>query len=125
MTATLHFELPSALVINANHREHWAPKAAKVRNLRAMGRIAAQGQKVGSDRAVLHIDIRWATRRAADAENLAPTIKALCDGAVGDAALLPDDSDAHVVERRWRGHYGGKRGITIIDLRFEPAEEDA
>lgn len=36
----LHFELPRALILNANDRRHWAEKARITKNLRAMGAIA-------------------------------------------------------------------------------------
>lgn len=124
MTATLHFELPSALVINANHREHHHPRAAKTRTLRDMGRKHAMGQKVGADRAELHVSVGWSRRGKHDAPNLFPTVKAITDGAV-DAGLLVDDSDDYILLTTFAGYVAGKRGITIIDLRFEPAEEDA
>jgi crossover junction endodeoxyribonuclease RusA len=116
MSATLHFELTADTLISANHRLHWAKKAERTRHLRTLGQLAARGQNVGADTATLLIEIGWPNKRRRDAENLAPTIKALIDGAVVDGGLLSDDSDTQITERTWRTYVAGKTGLTVIDL---------
>jgi len=124
-SATLTFNLPRALIINANQKEHWAVEAGKKRNLRCLGKIAATGQTISPEPVVLHIDIGWPDARRRDAENLAGTVKALTDGAV-DSGLISDDRDSVIKSRVWTGyvsgHWAGVPGITVITMRFEPIE---
>lgn len=127
MSANLHFELPKALILNANQRMHWAPKAAIVRNLRAMGKIAARGC-TPMDRAHLIVRVGWPDKRARDVDNISPTIKALVDGIVGDGGLLPGDDDAHLIGPDKRPYVAGKTGILVLDFEFhsvDPGPENA
>ena len=117
--AHLRFNLPRALIINANQKKHWAIEAGKKRNLRTLGKITATGQTISSEPVVLHIDIGWPDARRRDAENLAGTVKALTDGAV-DSGLISDDRDSVIKSRVWTGHKAGVPGITVITMRFEP-----
>lgn len=117
--AHLKFSLPRALVLNANQRQHWAPRAAVTKQLRQMAAIAARGQRVGSEQAHLKIAVGWPDKRRRDVANIAPTIKALVDGAI-DAGLLPDDSDKHIVETSYTTHVTGMTGIVTIELHFWP-----
>lgn len=116
------FHLPRALVLNANDRPHWGTKAAITANLRAMARREAQDQKLSSDYADLVINVGWPDRRNRDRENISPTVKALVDGIVGDAGLLPNDSDKHILSTKYESHVAGLKGITVIELDFWPRE---
>jgi crossover junction endodeoxyribonuclease RusA len=117
MSANLHFELPRSLVINANDRTHWAPKAEVTRNLRAMGARAAKDCE-SMDKATILIRIGWPDKRHRDADNLSPTTKALIDGIVGDGGLLPNDSDRHIVSVTKAGYVAGRTGLVVLDFEF-------
>lgn len=54
----------------------------------------------------------------ADAHNVTPTIKACIDAAVAEG-LIPDDSDAEVVELRIRG--GAKADRPTVEITIEEA----
>lgn len=124
MTVAFHFELPRALVLNANDRKHFHEKAPIIRNLRAMGCRAAVNLEP-MERASITIRIGWPDRRRRDADNLSPTTKALIDGIVGDGNLLPDDSDQHVVSVTKAGYVAGKPGIVVLDFLFAAVEDEA
>lgn len=87
--------IPAACMLNANHREHWAPKGEKVKTVRALARYAAQLSKAepvpGKVRVLVTFYYPPKTRRPHDEGNLHPTAKALVDG-LTDAGLWPDDS---------------------------------
>lgn len=115
-SCNLHFELPKALVLNANDRSHWAPKANMTRNLRAMGAIAAR-QCQPMDRAHLTIRIGYSDKRRRDDHNLMPTFKALIDGIV-TGGLLVDDDREHLTGPDLRSEVAGKTGILVLDFEF-------
>jgi crossover junction endodeoxyribonuclease RusA len=115
MSATLHFELPKALVLNANDRMHWAPRASVVRNLRAMGAREARHHE-RMERAHLWIGIGYADKRRRDDHNLMPTFKALIDGITEH--LLPDDSREYLVGPDLRSYVAAKRGLLVLDFTF-------
>lgn len=117
----LHFELPRALVLNANDRMHWAPKANIVRNLRAMGR--REGSFAESmTKAHLTIKVGYADKRRRDDHNLMPTYKALIDGIVSDGRLLPDDSREYLTGPDLRSYVAGKTGIVVLDFIFSEVD---
>lgn len=117
MSANLHFELPRALVLNANDRKHFHEKAPIIRTLRGMGRRAAMDEQP-MDRVAITIRIGWPDRRKHDADNLSPTTKALIDGIVGDRGLLPGDDDEHIVSVTKAGYVAGQRGVYVFDIEF-------
>lgn len=78
--------------LNANQRMHWAKKAALTKQVRAASFYAAKNAGVlrcDKVRVTLTWFVRTTTRR--DADNVVPTLKALCDGLV-DAGIVPDDT---------------------------------
>lgn len=85
----LRIEIPieREAVVSENHREHHQVKARKMKGLRQRGFLHA---RAASRREALPKNSRG------DAANLTPTVKALFDGMVADAHLLPDDSDKYV-----------------------------
>lgn len=90
---SLTIDVPAALLINANDREHWATKARKTAGVRTMARFATGIRPALFGLVTLTVTITYPPRsRRRDASNLAPTVKALLDGIV-DAGLLPDDND--------------------------------
>lgn len=120
MTAvTFSFELPQALILNVNQRLHWAPKAQITRDLRAIGALKGRSSGVVLKRpCILRIVFGWPDNHARDDDNYLPTIKALVDGLVTDAGLLPDDSRHWITERRYRSDIT-RRGCVEIGLTFE------
>lgn len=88
-TLDLPYERPP---LNANQRMHWAKKAALTKQVRAASFYAAKSAGVlrcDKVRVTLTWFVRTTTRR--DADNVVPTLKALCDGLV-DAGIVPDDT---------------------------------
>jgi crossover junction endodeoxyribonuclease RusA len=119
---TLRFELPHAMTLSANGRQHWAQKARATRNLRTLAAHSADQQMVGRgiryDRAHLTVHVGWPTRHRRDVANISPTIKALIDGIV-DAGLLPDDDDTHLIGPDLRPYFAGVKGHVVLDFEFE------
>lgn len=124
MTLTLTIPAPcdagnKAQWINANHRMHWAPKAALTKNWRARARALAQVHKLPlMTRAHITATVHKTTGRAYDVANLYPTIKAVVDGLVTDYGLLPDDDNAHLTGPDMRA--GEKRDVACIVLTITP-----
>ena len=115
----LTIDIPAAMWLTANARNHWALKARRTRHLRQLGFMAARKQPA-MDRANLAAVISYPTARRADPSNAAPTVKALLDGIV-DAGVLPDDDHLHVPHVDYsRGPNTGERGLYRIVLRLEP-----
>lgn len=88
-------------LISDNDRLHYHAKARLIKRLRERAVIA--WRMAGSpklDRARLDYTVSLPTRRAFDAANWAPTIKALVDGMVhpapGVRGILPDDDNTHL-----------------------------
>lgn len=75
---------------------HWAQKARVVKDVRLTGRLLTRGLS-GSRR--VEVTLTWvvADSRTRDADNLVPTLKALCDGMV-DAGVVPDDTPEHMAK---------------------------
>lgn len=114
---TIRIRLRMADTIGLNSREHWAPTAKKAKTIRLMGHLTARGRKPMT-RATLVARIGWPDRRQRDAHNLMPTLKAAIDGIVGDAGLLPNDSDEYLTGPDPRPYLRGEKGWVTIDLIF-------
>lgn len=115
---TLHISVPRPLLINSNHRLHWAAKSRRTRDLRTLGRVAAihlrRPQLTGP------LDATWTLRftdkRHRDPANFHLTCKALLDGVV-DSGLLPaDDSRVIASERYELGDPHVIAGRVLVDL---------
>ena len=114
------YDIPRALLLTSNQRQHWATKAKITRELR---RIAFWYGRAHLDQAPdafpvrCVVTINYRDRRRRDAANLAPTVKAIVDGLV-DAGILPDDSTEYLSGADPRiGHdctlRAGYLGVTI------------
>lgn len=114
---TLHFELPRAVLLSANGREHWAQRARVTKHLRQLAAIAARPHPP-MDRAHLTVRVGWMDKRRRDVANISPTLKALIDGCV-DAGLLADDDDTHLIGPDLRPWVAGKYGHVVLDFEFE------
>ena len=98
----LRIEIPieREAVVSENHREHHQVKARKMKGLRQRGflhaRAASRREALPAQKACVFVEVKRPKNSRGDAANLTPTVKALFDGMVADAHLLPDDSDKYV-----------------------------
>ncbi len=93
-TLDLPYERPP---LNSNQRLHWRKKADLTRQVRSAAYFAAKNAHVlpcEKVRVTLTWFVRTANRRR-DADNVVPTLKALCDGLV-DAGVVTDDTPAEM-----------------------------
>ena len=84
-------------MLNLNDRLHWRVKARRTdawRNLGAWYAAAAGVPRL--DRAAITVEFSWPDHRKRDVTNWSATVKALVDGIVSDAGVLPDDDDEHL-----------------------------
>jgi crossover junction endodeoxyribonuclease RusA len=75
---------------------HWANKGRVVKDVRLTGRLlTARFPGTGP----VEVTLTWIvnTRHRRDADNIVPTLKALCDGLV-DAGVVPDDTPEWMVK---------------------------
>lgn len=117
MTQTITFAVPTARILNANQRSHWARKAELTRFLRTEASLHAHGIPPMS-RAHLTVHVGWPDKRRRDAMNVHPTIKACVDGFV-DAGLLDDDSDKYLTGPDLRPFTAGRRGYVVLTFEFK------
>lgn len=100
------------LVLNANKKLHWAPKAEKVRALKLMGRLRHRTLPKFS-RVRMDVLVSYPDGRSRDVANLHPTMKHYLDGLVDQhpvtklgQGILPDDND-----RFFKGPYLDPSGV--------------
>lgn len=77
--------------LTANQRLHWAKRAELTRAVRGWAAYTFSGATFPNG--PVTVDLTWHVpdRRRRDADNLVPTLKALCDGLV-DAGVAADDT---------------------------------
>lgn len=82
--------------LTANQRMHWHKKANITRDVRTVAHL--HGLHFPKSERV-EVTLRWVVKdkRRRDADNLVPTLKALCDGLV-DAGIVPDDTPEYMVK---------------------------
>lgn len=91
MSAPLSFSVAApGKYLSMNDREHWRPRAGKVKAWRRAAYHAATALAAPTP-ADIHMRFDVTDRRRRDPHNLYPTVKALIDGMV-DAGLWPDDT---------------------------------
>lgn len=89
--AVLTFEGYSKPPLSENDRMKWRQRAAIVKRLRtATGFYARAAGLQGLGHCRVTLTWHVATRHHRDADNVVPTLKAMCDGLV-DAGVVPDD----------------------------------
>lgn len=88
--------------LSLNGREHWSVRNRIGKTVRQAAWALARQQKVPPMQAII-IELVWfkGDNRRADADNMAPTLKALQDGLVA-ARVVPDDSGDRVISARLR-----------------------
>ncbi|WP_179580575.1 hypothetical protein [Glaciibacter psychrotolerans] len=114
----LHFDYPRPPV-TANQRLHWAHKAKLTRSVRdATAKLAHRIPELGKCR----VELTWfvTTKARRDADNIVPTLKAMCDGLV-DAGVVTDDTPDLMVKVMPVIEYV-KGGIAHMELRIEKIE---
>jgi Holliday junction resolvase RusA-like endonuclease len=82
--------------LTSNQRLHWAAKAKITAKVRAeAAEVFAQDRPAER----VEVTLTWFVKdkRRRDADNLVPTLKALCDGLV-DAGIVPDDTPEYMVK---------------------------
>lgn len=89
----LTLDVPASLWLTSKGRYHWAEKARRVRDLRAIARMQARRAHLPKHlaRARIEVFVHGRTRRRTDPANAYPTLKAAVDG------LLPDDDATHLI----------------------------
>lgn len=106
--------------LSANGRVHWSVRKARTKVLRDKAHIATISAGIPPmSRAHLVVTVAWPDRRRRDVANLSPTFKALIDGFVQDAGLLPDDDDTHLIGPDLRVARGTSGTQRIALLRFD------
>lgn len=90
--------LPAGVkLLNANDRLHWAAEARIKKDLRTLGYVLALKAKIPHlGRAQIVCVYQPPDRRDRDPANWHPSVKALVDGMVSDAKILPDDSSRYL-----------------------------
>ena len=121
MTRTLNvaLDVPAALWLTANGREHWREKARRTKALRTLAYAHCTPSTARFDGPVnVTAIISYPTARRADPANASPTVKAVLDGIV-DAGLLADDDHRHVPRVTFeRGPDTRRRGIYHVAIRL-------
>ena len=76
--------------LTSNQRIHWRQRAALTKEVRERTAFKAEG--IPAMKACT-VSLTWVVndKRRRDADNLVPTLKAMCDGLV-DAGVVPDDT---------------------------------
>lgn len=83
---------------------HWAQKAKLVRAVRSEAKLRAKHLKIGPlDGCTVELHYQPRDKRRRDADNLIPTLKALCDGLV-DAGIVPDDTPDYMTKKMPKIH---------------------
>ena len=93
---TWEIVLPLTKPLNLNHREHWAVKAKKVKQVREWTALLARHAKVPPLRKIT-VELHYCPRdkRRRDPLNLVALLKPIEDGLV-DAKVIPDDNPLYL-----------------------------
>lgn len=121
-------EMPAGMeLLNANHRQHWSARARVTKDLRWAAYVLAKKARIPR-LARAHVECIYEpppARAVRDVGNLAPSAKACVDGAIGDAGVLPEDSDRYLVGpdmRRGDIHPQGRLVLLVTEL--EPLNQE-
>lgn len=77
--------------LTANQRFHWRKKAQLVKEVRQWAGVLFRSTQFATTPVIVELTWHVPDKRRRDADNLVPTLKALCDGLV-DAGIVPDDT---------------------------------
>lgn len=102
--------------LTANQRLHWAPKHKITRAVREAAFYQARAHGI-PPLGRCRVELTWvvADRRRRDADNVSPTLKAICDGFV-DAGIVTDDTPdlMQKPEVTIRHEYGATPHLEVI-----------
>jgi len=107
--------------LTANQRQHWTAKARTTRVVRHRASFAARALRI-PPLGRCSVSLTWvvADRRRRDADNLVPTLKALCDGLV-DAGVVTDDTPDLMHKHMPRiEHRPGATPHLILTIQLHP-----
>lgn len=117
---SFHFDIPQALLLNVNQRDgHWGRRKTITGQLRAMGH--KKGRECGvrlKHPVIQRIHFGWPTAAVRDDDNYMPTTKAITDGLIADAGLLPGDDNRYIIVRRYSSDVT-RKGVIEISISFE------
>ena len=99
MTTTLTIDIPRDWWWSANDRLHHQVIARRKRWCRQAAAATAHGVRLGYEHAALTAYVAYpkGTGRADPGNVVSTVIKALIDGCVTDAGMLPDDDHRHLI----------------------------
>ncbi|MEU3476453.1 hypothetical protein [Rhodococcus sp. NPDC006774] len=120
---TLRWDMPwRTPPISLNDRQHWRPRARKVKEVRAAARILAMAAHLPRD--LDHVTVQLVyqprDRRRRDEDNLVGTLKAICDGLI-DYGITPDDTPQYMTKLMPRidPPVKGQTGRIWLELEWE------
>lgn len=89
--------------VNANQRGAWQVHSRAIANVRQTATLLSRDIPAFD---AIRVSLRWvvATKHRRDADNIVPTLKALCDGLV-DADVVPDDTPQFMTKVMPEIHY--------------------
>lgn len=105
-------------LLTANSREDHKTRSGITRNIRATAYRTARKLDIPKMNKV-HVRgiYYYPDNRRRDPSNLAPSVKAMVDGALVDTGIIPDDDDAHLIDDGIiRGYPNIKGGQLILDV---------
>jgi crossover junction endodeoxyribonuclease RusA len=105
----INISLPIRTVSEANSREHWAKKAKRAAQQRAIVFASLRNMRAEEIPPPIVVKLTRVGRRFLDDDNLARSFKAVRDG-IADAIGV-DDGDSRI---RW--HYAQRKGDYSIDV---------
>lgn len=84
--------------LTANQRHHWATRARLTKQIRRETYIRAKAMRLPhTTHATITLHYQPRDNRRRDADNLVPTLKAICDG-LTDANLVNDDTPTYMTK---------------------------
>lgn len=98
---TITVDIPSAMWLSSNQRNHWREAARRTADMRAIAKHAAREAAPVAWPVNCDVSVGLPTARRFDPHNAAPSLKACLDGIV-DAGVLPDDSSDHIPATTFR-----------------------
>lgn len=117
---SFHFDVPKELMLNVNQRDaHWGRRKSITATLRAMG--YAKGRECGvrlKHPVIQRVRFGWPTAAIRDDDNYMVTSKALTDGLIADAGLLPGDDNRYIIDRRYSSAIT-RKNVIEISISFE------
>jgi Holliday junction resolvase RusA-like endonuclease len=117
-TASYTFGQPAPL-LNLNDRDHWATRAARVREWRTVAAWAAlqlpKDFRPCPGRILITVTLPVKRMQRRDAHNFVATLKPIIDGLV-DARVVPDDDTSHVVTAEPTFHVSDRVVVTITKI---------